>query len=519
MSEDTADCCCQDAPEQGAPVPAPGHHSGPCPDKKPKFREHPAAVSTAFTWTSGDAQIAYTATAGHIDIREDCGQPIGSFFCLSYVADAPEGCESAPGQVNPRPVTFAFNGGPGSASVPINVGGIGPRRVVPNGDRRIGPSPVQIEDNPYTLLTESDLVFVDALGTGWSDLAEGVKPERAWGVDKDAECFARLIYAWLEKTGRWNSPIYLYGESYGTTRNAVLCRVLEEMGIACNGVVLLSAILDWTPTIPGNDANYVQLFPTFASIANYHGKCDAAKGKTDDELFEAACAFAEDKLAPALLKGDRLSKGEETELAGEMSDFLGLSKKYLRRKHLRVELTDFRYELLADEGRVCGRLDGRYTVEGGNFLQTSREGTDEEDPASSGMSAAWDAGWHHIVGSEIGYHNDRPYLPSNYEKIGPKWDHKHRSAGAQWSANTPNVTYDIAYTMRHNPAMKVLVLGGRYDLATPFLGPIEDFARMYLSDEAKKNLSFKLYDAGHMIYVNTDAFEKLAADVAEFYRA
>ena len=483
-------------------------------ETKPDFAERPEPVSARLAWHGAGEEIPYVATAGHIDIRENCGKPIGSLFSISYVKVDEEG------NADPsRPVTFAFNGGPGSASVLVNVGGIGPRRVSPCGDRRIGPAPFAIEDNPYTLLKTSDLVFIDALGTGWSVFAQGVAPERAWGVDKDAECFRRAVEAWLEQTGRWNSPLYLFGESYGTTRNAVLCRELEEAGVAVNGVVMLSAIFDWSPTIPGNDANYVQLFPTFASIANYFGRCDAAKGKTDDELFEAASAFAEDKLAPALVKGDRLPKETEEKLADEMSDYLGLSKKYLRRKHLRVELTDFRQELLADEGRVCGRLDGRFTYDAGNFLQTSAEGQHEGDPSDSATMAAWNAGFRHIVGTEIGYHNPKPYLLGNYPEIGPKWDHTHTSAGVRYSAHEPNVAYDLALTMRHNPLMKVLVLGGRYDLATPFLGPIEDLSRMYLSDEVKKNLSFKLYDAGHMIYVNTEAFAKMAADVEEFYRA
>ncbi len=488
------------------------HGEGEGDARTPRFRKHPKAVSTALTWTCGDETLAYTATAGHVNIREDDGTPIGSMFCLTYALDGVDDPAS-------RPVTFAFNGGPGSASVPINVGGIGPRTVVPNGDRRIGPAPFQIQDNPHTLLRVSDVVFIDAIGTGWSDFAEGVKEERAWGVDKDAECFARFVEAWLQRTGRYNSPLYLFGESYGTTRNAVLCRVLEERGVALNGVVMLSALFDWAPTMPGNDANYVQLFPTYAAIARYFSKGTACAGASDDDLFRAAADFAEDRLAPALLKGDRLDPAVEDGLAAEMSAFIGLPKALIARRHLRVELTDFRCELLHDEGLVCGRLDGRFTFDEGNFLQTSREGVPEEDPADAGMSAAWAAAWHHVVANEIGYRNHNPYIQGNYEKIGPKWDHRHRSAGALYEANESNVAYDLAYTMRHNPHLRVLVLGGRYDLATPFLGPIEDLSKMYLSDRVRGNLSYRLYDAGHMIYVNPAAYERMASDVEEFYRA
>lgn len=483
---------------------------------KPKraFKEVPEAAQARLTWVCEGREIAYTARAAHIEVREDDGEPIGSLFTLTYTA------VDADGNADPaRPVTFCFNGGPGSASVLVNVGGIGPRRAVPNGDRRIGPAPYAIEDNPCTLLKVSDLVFIDALGTGWSVLADNVEPKRAWGVDNDADCFARCIAAWLEETGRWNSPLYLFGESYGTTRNAVLCRTLEQRAIGLNGVVMLSAIFDWTPTVPGNDANYVQLFPTFAAIAKYHGRSELGEGLSDDELFERACTFAETRLAPALLLGDRLEADVETELAKEMAKYLGLSKKYLLRKHLRVELTDFRQELLRDEGRVCGRLDGRFTFEAGNFLQTSAEGTPEDDPSDSATKAAWAAVFRTIVSGEIGYRNPLPYKMSAWETVGLSWVHTHTSAGAAYKAETPNVAYDLAETMRHNPLMKVIVLGGRYDLATPFLGPIEDMSRMYLGPEVKKNLSWKLYDAGHMIYVNPDACVKMAADVEEFYRS
>lgn len=482
------------------------HHHGK--GKKRAFRECPEAVTAHLTWSCGGETLAYSATAGHIQIREDDGEPIGSLFAISYMLD---------GAVEPnRPVTFCFNGGPGSSSVLINVGGLGPRRVVPNGDRRIGPAPYTVEDNPNTLLKTSDLVFIDALGTGWSVLAEGVKSERAWGVDADGECFTRCIAAWLEQNGRWNAPLYLYGESYGTTRNAVLCGELEKRGIALNGIVMLSAIFDWTPGVPGNDANYVQLFPSFAAIAKYHGKSECGASMGDDELFEAAVSFAEAKLAPALLLGDRLDAGVERELAREMAAFLGLPEDYLARKHLRVELTDFRQELLRAEGKVCGRLDGRFTFDAGNFLQTSSEGEPEEDPSDAATSAAWAAGFRTVVGTEIGYRNPNPYLVSNWENVGLNWDHRHRSAGVSWKAGTPNVTYDLAMCMRHNPNMKVMVLGGRYDLATPFLGPVEDLSRMFLSEDIKANLSFKLYDSGHMIYVNPEAFDKMAADVERF---
>lgn len=489
--------------------------------KRPAYKETPEPVTAHKTWSCNGKTLEYDVWAGHVRICEDNGDPIGSMFAISYTVCAPQGSED---QVNgavgeSRPVTFCFNGGPGSASVLINVGGIGPRCVVPNSDSRIGPAPYTIVDNPNSLLGTSDLVFIDALSTGWSVLADGVEPKRAWSVDQDADCFARFIAAWLEQSGRWNSPLYLYGESYGTTRNAVLCKVLESRNIGLNGVIMLSAIFDWAASIPGNDANYIQLFPTFASIAKYHGRCGIGMQMEYDELFNDAVAFAEGTLAPALLLGDRLDPEAEAEIADVMSSYIGLDAGYILSKHLRVELTDFRQELLKGEGLVCGRLDGRFTYHCGNFLQTSSEGEPADDPSDSATMPAWAAGFRQIVRSEIGYKNPMPYLMSNWENVGMKWDHTHTSAGASWKSKTPNVAYDLAQTMRYNPYMKVMVIGGRFDLATPYLGPVEDMARMFLPKEIKANLTFRLYDSGHMVYVNPSAFASMAEDVEEFYRA
>lgn len=472
-------------------------------DQRKSFRETPPAAEARLSWSGEGGPIEYTARAGHILVREDDGSPVASMFAVSYCASAPS---------RPRPVTFCFNGGPGSSSVWLNVGGIGPRRVAPDGDRRIGPAPYRVEDNPDTMLRATDLVFIDAPGTGWSLLAEGVEGKRAWGVDADADCFARCIEAWLEETGRWNDPLYLYGESYGTTRCAVLAGALEARGIALSGIVMLSAIFDWAPTLPGSDACYTQMFPTFAAIASYHGRSERGADEGDEALFDAACEFAESRLAPALLLGDRLGSAEEDELAGEMSSFIGLPRAYILRKHLRVELTDFRQELLRDERRVCGRLDGRFAYEAGNFLQGSSEGAPEDDPTDAATTAAWSAGFRHVLATEVGYRNPAPYVYSAWETVGLGWDFSHKAAQVANKAGTPNVAYDLAQAMRRNPAMRVLVAGGRYDLACPFLGPVEDMSRMYLGPQVKANLFFRLYASGHMVYVNPRAASQLAAD-------
>ena len=484
-----------------------------CPQKHDRaFVQVPQSVQAHLEWSSADESFSYLACAGHTNICENDGRPIGSMFCISYMK-LDENGDTDPS----RPVTFMFNGGPGSASILINVGGLGPRRVRPAGDKRMGPAPFELEDNALTLLRLSDLVVVDALGTGWSVLADGVPESRAYGLDADGECFARFVTTWLNENNRWNSPLYLLGESYGTTRNCVLVRELEDRRVCVNGVVMLSAIFDWTPTQPGNDANYIQLFPTCACIAQYFGRSAKGVSLSSEELFDQAAAFAETRLAPALILGDRLADGVEDELATQMASYIGLDPEYICAKHLRVELTDFRQELLRDKDLVCGRLDGRFTFEGGNFLQRSSEGCPEEDPSDVQLTGPWNMAFRHHVCDEIGYSFERAHIVSSWDPVGLNWVHAHRSAGAQWKSEQPNVAYDLAKVMRHNPHLRVLILGGRYDMATPYLGPLEDMARMYLGDDIKANLTWRLYDSGHMIYVNDEVFPQLYADLAEFY--
>ena len=259
----------------------------------------PKAASADLVWQGiADEQLSYRATASHVDVRADDESLLGKMFNMAFVA-------LDDGKPDPtRPVTFAFNGGPGSASVPIDFGGIGPKRVRPNGLEHI-PATSPLEDNPYSILAKTDLVFLDALGTGWSKIAPGVEDSKVFGIDADADCFARAICAWLQDNGRWASPVYLFGESYGTVRNAALMRLLGERSVKLTGVVMLSAIFDWVQTQPGADSYYLGMMPTYAATAQHFGR--AGVGVDVDEWFDQAMDFTEDVLAPALLKGDRLS--------------------------------------------------------------------------------------------------------------------------------------------------------------------------------------------------------------------
>lgn len=465
----------------------------------------PDPASAKLTWRCGSEAISYEAKASHIDVREDEGALIGRMFSLAYVAD---------GDDPSRPVTFCYNGGPGCASVPINFGGIGPRRVATDGTRHMA-TPGVVEDNPSTVLRQSDLVFLDALGTGWSPLAEGVDGKQAWGVDQDADMFARAIKQWLEDNGRWSSPVYLFGESYGTVRNAVLMRLLGERDVAVAGVVMLSAIFEWAQTLPGNDLYYLGMLPAYAAAAQFFGKAGAGVG--EDEWFEQALDFTEGTYAPALLKGDRLGAAQEASVAREMSELIGLSASSIARRHLRIELDMFRRELLAEEGKVTGRLDLRFTSDEPLGSQDSSDWFAEEDAADDALESAWTCAFRAFCHDELGYRGPASYLSNNYPKVGKGWDWSHLDAGTSFKVSAPNVAYDIATAMRRNPNVRVAILGGRFDAATTLWNTLHDISCQFLSPELRERVEFKRYGCGHMAYVDVPTLEQMGRDMEEFY--
>lgn len=473
----------------------------------------PPARLGRFSW-QGSGQGAgermdYTCRAGHLDVRDDAGALTCQMFSLTYqVVDGR--CQADPA----RPVTFAFNGGPGCASVPINFGGIGPRRVRTDGVSHLG-RPVQVEDNPATLLRQSDLVFLDAPGTGWSTVAEGADTSRLFGVDGDADAFCRAICQWLEENDRWSSPLYLFGESYGTVRNAVLCRLLGERGVLVTGVTLLSAIMDWVQVIEGEDLYQLGMMPTMAATAHFHGK--VGQGQTAEDWFERAMAWNEEVYAPALLRGDRLGAQREREVAEGLSGLIGLPARKLARQHLRVPLDDFRRNLLWEEGRVCGRLDTRFTSDAPLATQGDADWFAAEDAADDAVEASWTCAFRDFLSRDLGYHGPATYLSSNYERVGVGWKWEHAEPGRSGSNPSPNVAYDLAVALRRNPCMKVCVMGGRYDAATTYWNVVHDLSCQFLSDAAKGRVEWHLYDCGHMAYVDLPTLGRMARDLAAFY--
>ena len=469
----------------------------------------PEAASARLAWTDGERSLEYEARAAHLEVRDDAGVLLGRMFSLSYVAVDAEGMPDVS-----RPVTFAYNGGPGSSSVPINFGGIGPRRVATDGVRHVR-ADAPVEDNPHTLLVDSDVVFLDALGTGWSVLAEDADPKKIFCTDGDADAFARAICAWLTENGRWSSPLYLFGESYGTVRNAALMRLLGERGVQLTGVVMLSAVFNIAGLLnPGDDLYYLGMMPTFAATAQFFGRAGAGGG--EEEWFVRALAFAEVERAPALLRGDRLGEADERAVAERMATFIGLPAEHILAHHLRIDLLDFRTHLLANEGRVCGRLDTRFSSDAPSPMQSYDMWLAGEDAADDAVEGAWVRAFRRFCADELGYQGPARYLSNNYDKVNAGWDWGHEEPGLGRVA-TPNVSLDVAVALRRNPTMKLALIGGRYDAATTWWNVVHDMSHQFLSPELKSRVSWYLYGCGHMSYVDVPTLEAMGRDLHEFY--
>lgn len=459
--------------------------------------------------TTHDAEIAghalrYRATAGTLTIRDDEGRPTASMFYIAYVA---EGRAS-------RPLTFLFNGGPGSASLWLNVGGFGPMRVPIVAVQAAGPAPYRFIPNTESLLDKSDLVFIDAIGTGFSRPLGDVKARDFWGVDADVDAFARAIKRYVSVNRRWNSPKFLFGESYGTTRAAALVLALENQDMDFNGVILQSTILNFADMSPGLDQLYIDTLPSFAAAAWYHDKI-ADKPANLLNFLQQARDFARGPYAEALARGDTLSPDEEDAVAQRLAGYTGLTVDFLKRKYLRVDVEEFRKELLKDQHLVIGRFDSRFTGPASDAAEHSDPARD--DPATAGISSAMLSAFRDYLSGDLGYRTDLDYRALYNMVIEPAWDMHHKAPGIPDPLTTPDVALDLAAAMRANPHLQVLSLNGLYDLSTPFFATEYDLSHMFLPPELKSNLQITYYSSGHMTYVDPDALKQMKRELAQFY--
>lgn len=466
----------------------------------------PEQAVTTHRIVIGGTTLDYTATAGTLIVRNEKDQPYASMGYVAYVerdvADAAK-----------RPITFAYNGGPGSSSIWLHMGALGPRRVVTSDAAPTPPPPYALVDNAYSILDRTDLVMIDPVGTGVSKAVGEAKDEAFWGVDPDIESVSRFIRQYVTDNGRWNSPKYLLGESYGTTRSAGVVDYLQtKTNMAFNGVILVSVALDLEAIfdLPGNDRTFPMFLPTYAAVAWYHKVLPDPPSDRASFLDEVR-RFARGEYSSALLAGSGLDAAERTAVVEKLHRYTGLSVDYLEKADLRVTEGEFTQELLREHHETVGRLDARFV---GPTLDVLAKEADY-DPQSAAVSSAYTAAFLHYFHDELKFSRDETYVVS--AEIWRKWDYRHKAPGAPFPLPTlTNTGLDLAHALVYNPSLRVLVLNGYYDLATPFLATEYMVSHLGLEKDLQSHVEMKYYDAGHMMYVHEPSLKKFKEDVADF---
>jgi len=467
-----------------------------------------ASAEEALSVTHHTAEIAgqtlsYTATAGRLPVEVD-GNQCDMFF-TAYTLDGVED----PGE---RPVTFAFNGGPGTASLFVHLGMMGPRRVDVDDDGVPNALPTRVVDNPCSILDMTDLVFIDPVGTGYSRAAEGTDPTVFWNYDGDVASVSEFIRLYASRNGRWGSPKYVAGESYGTIRAVGVADYLYQKYSMClNGVMLISSINDSATAVEhreeANELSYVLSLPTFAAIAWYHGKLDESyQSMTLEDYMDEVREFAGSDYQAALFKGTRLTDAELDDIAGRLAGYTGLDKEEVVRLNLRIFVDNFCTGLLKDKKLTVGRIDGRMT---GPVTQGSI-GDGDADPSMSTFGTAFGNAMNQYLAGELDYHTDLTY------------DCSGEAPYKAWKYNVDNRALDqkgtIYNIMSHNRFLKVWVLCGYYDLATPFFAAEWVYDHVFLNPENQENLRFTYYPSGHMIYMYHPSLEQFRKDAEAWYR-
>lgn len=462
----------------------------------------PKSFVKSFTGRFNSERLAYTVTAGETFLRDGNDDPTASIFTVAYTKDDLD-------DPTKRPVTFIFNGGPGSASVWLHMGVFGPKRVVvPSNGRDAGAAPYRIEDNPLSILDVTDLVFIDPVGTGYSKPLGETKGKAFWGLREDAQSIAEFIRLYLTTNGRWNSPKYVAGESYGTTRAAQLVNELQQTftGVALNGVIMISAILDFHTAefAMGNSLPYVSILPTYAATAWHHNAVDNKPGSLE-EFVEEARQFALGEYSVALLRGSRLSDAEKENIVRKLARYTGLSETYIRQTNLQVRDFRFMKQLLRDRGLTVGRFDSRYT---GEDLDDAGEYFDN-DASAYGVDAAFVAAVNDYLTRVLEVDFEKRYKILDGEP-GRNWNWSSNSRG--WPSYV-NVAPHLGRGMRENKDLRAFFANGYYDLATPFFATENTVATNGIDPQ---RVTMAYYEAGHMMYTHEPSLEKLAEDVRAF---
>src|SRR3954454_819940 len=493
-------------PPDGQPLPdgeTPRDTKPGSPAETPKREVSDDVVTTRHTLKAGRSSLEYTATAGRLVLREEVYEE-GKFAGYQAKAEVSMTSYVVDGPAN-RPVTFAFNGGPGSSSVWLHLGLLGPRRVLMGDVGALLPPPYGLTDKAETLLAARDLVFLDPVSTGSSRAVEGTKPEPFHGYQGDIESVAELIRIWTSRHKRWMSPKFVAGESYGTLRGAGLVEHLQTRhGMFVNGLVLISSVLDLSSIDfenQRNDRAHALYLPTYAAIAHYHGKHGRRSLKS---VLADAEEYAARDYPWVLSRGDRLTPKERAAAVRKVASLTGLSADYVDRADLRIEHWRYFGELLRDQRRTVGRLDGRFT---GPMASAIAEHMDA-DPSHDAISGPYAAVFNHYIRDELGYENDLPYEQIS-RRVQP-WSFR------DFEGRPVDVTPKLERAMRQNPHLAVYVAYGYYDGATPHFAAEDVIAHLQIPDELRAKIEHKYYEAGHMTYVHEPSRVQQSKDLVAF---
>ncbi|MDQ3713392.1 MAG: peptidase S10 [Acidobacteriota bacterium] len=482
----------QQTPPRPAPIPSIA-----------EFLNTPTA-ETKHSIRAGGRQLNYTVTTGFMPLHNgQTGETEAKIFYIAYTLDD----RNASANKSNRPLMFSFNGGPGSASVWLHLGALGPKRVKMLDDGLMPPPPYQLVDNEQTWLTETDLVFIDPVGTGYS---RATKPELAskfFSVNGDIESVGEFIRLYLGRSERWSSPIFLVGESYGTARAAGLSNHLFERGIGLNGILLVSSVLNFQTIrfAEGNDVTYPLIFPSYTATAWYHKRLPAnLQSKPLRQVLDESENWAIKEYAPALVRSDRMSASEKQALLEKFSNYSGLNKIFVEQNNYRINLGAFNKELLRDERRTTGRLDSRFT----GIDRNAATDNPETDPSMNAIRPPYTATFNDYVRRDLGFRSDLEYYILG-GGINAPWNYNVSQGYANTAAN-------LQSAMQKNPFMKIFVASGFYDMATPYFATEYTLAAMNLDSTLRKNISVSYYEAGHMMYIEKNSLRKLKEDATVF---